>query len=184
MGWKEKVKAARLPEVEEDVVTDGALLAEHDALREQLDKPAPKGAGSLAGTGNAELEERIREIEREMQDSVVKVRMRTLPRAKRPDDKRIIWRELTEQHPPRVSDEGIMDAKDRLAGSVNADTFPDAMVKASIVLLDGEEVSDSERADFLEILTQGQFDRLVSLCWALNKGSVNVPFYSPDSERT
>lgn len=184
MGWKEKFKASRLPEVEDDVVTDGALLAEHDALRERLDKPAPKGTGSLAGTGNAELEERIREIEQEMQASVVKVRMRALPRAKRPDDKRVIWRDLAEQHPPRVNDDGIMDAKDRLAGSVNAETFPDAMVKACIVSLDGEDVSDTELTDFAGILTQGQFDRLVSLCWALNKGSVNVPFYSPDSERT
>jgi hypothetical protein len=180
-NWRDKVKTARLPERVVPLVMRGDLAVEHERLVDEIEKAKARGASSLAGAGTAELKEQLRAIEAEMQDSIVAFRLRALPRSKRPDDGRPTWSELGEQHPPRVSD-GVMDARDRIAGGINADTFPEPLVKASVV--EPDDITEADWPGLLAGLTQGQFDSLVNVAWELNRGEVDVPFWSDDSRRT
>lgn len=180
-NWRDKVKTARLPEKVVPLVMRGDLAAEHERLVDEIEKSRSRGANSLAGTGTADLEEQLRAIEAEMQDSIVSFRLRALPRSKRSGDDRLTWNELGALHPPRVSD-GIMDARDRIGGGVNVDTFPEPLVKASVV--EPDDITEADWPGLLAGLTQGQFDNLVSVAWELNRGEVDVPFWSDDSKRT
>lgn len=184
MGWRDKVKTARLPEETVPVVMRGDLAGEHEQLVEEIEKARERGSTSLAGAGTAILEERLRAIEAEMQDSVVAIKLRALPKAKRADDQRPTWRELCNEHPPRVEDD-VVNVRDRLAGGVNADTFPEPLLRASIVAMDEDEapdLGDAAWAELMAAVTDGQFDRLVSAAWGLNRGTVDVPFWSADSK--
>jgi len=185
MGWREKVKNARLPEDTVKLVTLGDLQAEHERLVDEIEKAKDSKAGSLAGSGTAALEERLREIEADVADSVIEFRMRSLPREKRSGDDRPTWRELTEAHPPRTED-GMMDPRDRLAGGLNAETFSEPLVRASVIAVDGEEdeLSDADWIQLMGSITDRQYDELVSCAWGLNQGSVTVPFWSPASKPT
>ena len=185
-NWRDKVKTARLPEKTVPLVMRGDLAAEHERLVDEIEKARERGASSLAGAGTAALEEQLRAVEAEMGDSVVAFQLRALPKMKRAGDDRPTWRELNEQHPPRVTD-GVIDPRDRLAGGVNADEFPEPMVRASIVAVDGDEsdlMSDADWADLMGAITDRQFDELVSSAWELNRGLVDVPFWSAASKPT
>lgn len=185
MSWRDKVKAARLPEATVKLVLRGDLQAEHERLVDEIQKAAEQPRTSLASKGTKALEERLRAIEAEAAESVVEVRLRALPRAARAGDTRPTWRELTEAHPPRVED-GMMNARDRLMGGQNADTFPEPFARACIIALDGEEdhMGDGEWADLMGAITDRQFDELVTAAWSLNQGSVDVPFWPGASKPT
>lgn len=180
-GWRDKVKQARLPETIVPIVLRGDLGAEHEKLVEDLEQARERRTGSLAGSGTRPIEARLREIEDQVRDSVVEFRLRALPRSKRPGDDRPTWRDLAEAHPPRV-DDGVMDARDRLAGGINRDTFPEPMVRASII--EPDDITDDDWADIMASLTDGQFDQLVNACWSLNRGEVDIPFWSGGSKAT
>ncbi len=184
-SWRDKVKTARLPEDTVRLVLRGDLAVEHERLVDEIEKARERGSTSLAGKGTATLEERLREIEAESADSMVVLGLRALPKAKRPGDDRPTWRELTGQHPPRVTD-GMMEPRDRLAGGMNADTFPEPMVRACIVAIDGDdpELDDAAWAELMAAITAGQFDELVNSAWNLNQGRVDIPFWSGGSKPT
>ncbi len=175
MGWKDKTKGATLPERIVQIVTRGSLAAEHEQITEQLEQS--KGS-SLASSGD--LRARLADIEQEMRDSSVSALLRALPRNRRPGDTRPTWRELADAHPPRLDGDGVMEARDRLAGGINYQTFPEAMVRACIVELDGEAVSldDADWQELMSAVAQGQFDELVANAWEINKDKVSIPFSS------
>lgn len=177
-SWREKLKAARLPEAVVPIVMRGDLAAERERLQRQVDEAKARKADSLAGAGTADLEERLREVADEMRESVVEFRLRALPRTKRPGDSRASFAELKAAHPPRETN-GEMIREDIMAGFVNAETFPDPLVKASIV----DPPLTDEDWDNLDI-SQGQFDELVTAAWTLNQGRVDIPFSSAASATT
>jgi hypothetical protein len=185
MSWRDKVKNARLPELTVKLVMRGDLQVEHERLVAEIEQAKEKKADSLAGKGTAALEKRLREIEAEADGSVVEFRLRGLPRSKRAGDVRPTWVELSEGHPPRVED-GIMDARDRLMGGQNMDTFPEPFVRASIVAIDGDEspLTDGDWAELMGSITDYQFDQLVNGAWELNQREVSVPFWSGGSKPT
>jgi hypothetical protein len=185
MNWRDKVKKARLPEDVVKLVLRGDLAVEHERLVDEIERARATKADSLAGKGTAALEKQLRAIEAEATDGVVEIRLRALPRAKRAGDTRPTWMELSEAHPPRVED-GMMNARDRLMGGQNADTFPEPFVRASIVAIDGDEghVADDAWAELLGAITDRQFDELVTAAWDLNQGKVDVPFWSGGSKPT
>lgn len=176
--WREKLKAARLPEAVVPIVLRADLAAERDQLRRQLDEAKARKGDSLAGSGTAHLEDRLRALGDEMRESVMEFRLRALPRSKRAGDRRPSFAELKALHPPREKD-GEMIREDIMAGFVNAETFPDPLVRHCIV---DPPLSD-EDWDNLE-LSQGQFDELVSAAWNLNQGRVDIPFSSAASATT
>lgn len=175
--WRDKVKAARLPEKVVPVVLRGDLAAEHEQVSGEIEEARKRGSTSLAGSGTGPLEERLHAIEEEMRGSVVEFRMRALPRSRRPGDNRPSWPELAKQHPPREKD-GEMFVEDRMADGINQETHPEALVKASVV---EPGFSENDWEEVLGALTQRQFDELVAAAWGLNMGKVDIPFSSAGS---
>lgn len=178
MGWKDKLKAARLPETVVPVVLRGDLAAEYELLQRQVEESKSQARTSLAGWGAGELEQRLEEVAVEMRDSVLEFRLRALPRTRKPTDDRPSFAELKAAHPPREKD-GNMLREDIMAGFINAETFPDPLVRHSII---DPPLSDEDWA-CLE-LSQGQFDELVTAAWQLNQGKVDIPFLSAASATT
>jgi hypothetical protein len=168
--WRDKIKAARLPETIVPVVLRGDLAAEHELLKRQLDEAKEHKSTSLAGAGTAELEDRLTAVAEQMRESIVEFRLRALPRTRRPGDHRPSFAELKAQHPPREKG-GEMLREDMMAGFVNSETFPDPLVRHSIV----DPPLTDEDWDLLD-LSQGQFDELVGAAWLLNQGKVDIPF--------
>lgn len=171
--WRDKLKAARLPERTVPIVLRGDLAAEHERITRELEQAKARKADSLAGSGTGELEEQLHRVEDEMRDSVVEFRLRALPRAKRPGDNRPSWRELKEQHPPREKD-GMMLTEDRVAGGMNIETVAEPLVRVSIV--EPGDITDADWANLMATLTDRQFDDLVQAAWQLNQDSVDLPF--------
>jgi hypothetical protein len=176
--WRDKIKAARLPETVVPVVLRADLAAEREQLLRQLEAVREVKATSLAGSGTAELEQRITNLTEQMRDSVVEFRLRALPRTRRPGDHRPSFAELKAQHPVR-EENGELRREDIMAGFVNAETFPDPLVRHSIV----DPPLTDEDWEQLE-LSQGQFDELVNAAWQLNQGKVDIPFSYAASEKT
>jgi hypothetical protein len=83
----------------------------------------------------------------------VKVIMRSLGRKK--------WRDILKNHPPR---EG--DAQDRVA-RYNVDTAPEDIVPACLA---SPALADAEREEFLDSLTDGQFQQIAWLAHIVNQG--------------
>jgi len=106
-----------------------------------------------------ELAEQVRALQAEMEKSTITVTLRAMDR--------VPWKELQSAHPPRKD-----SAVDWRLG-FNPDTFYDALIAASIV----DPVLDEERlAKLLDAITAGQFDKLASTAWELNRSDVSVPF--------
>ncbi len=171
--WRDKLKAAKLPEKMVPIVMRGDLAAEHERLTAELEKARTAKANSIAGTGTGELEEQLHRVEEQMRDSVVEFRLRALPRTKRPGDPRPSWTELKAQHPPREKD-GEMLIDDRLAGGVNAEAVAEPLARISIV--EPDDITDADWAALMASLTDRQFDDLVKAAWDLNQGRIDIPF--------
>lgn len=176
--WRDKVKQARLPETTVQLVLRGDLAAEHEQLTRQLKEA--REATSLAGDGSGRIIERLDEIAAEIRDSAIELTLRALPRAKRPGDRRPTFRQLKEQYPPREKN-GEMVREDMLAGFINAELFPEPLVKASVV---EPELSDEDWDELMPNISDGQFEELVTAAWNLNRGKVNIPFSYGGSAKT
>lgn len=77
------------------------------------------------------------------------------------------WREFVAKHSPRPDHEA-----DKAVG-VNEETFPDALVPASIA--SPTFTSDTERDAFLDALSSAQFDQLYYTAFALNRTTGSDP---------
>lgn len=77
------------------------------------------------------------------------------------------WREFVAQHGPRDDSES-----DKAVG-VNEETFPDALVPASIA--SPVFASDTERDAFLDALSSAQFDQLYGVAFYLNRTTGSDP---------
>jgi hypothetical protein len=179
--WRDKIKAARLPEATVAIVTRSDLVAEHESITRQLVKAGAMKATSLAGTGSSPLKERLLELEAEMVDSILELRLRALPRVKRPGDTRPTWAEFKAQFPPREKDGEILRA-DLVAGSLNVEAIAEPLAKISVV--EPDDMTEEDWADFLPGLSEKQFDDIVSTAWALNESRIDIPFSSAGSETT
>jgi hypothetical protein len=158
------LKQAKLPERTVPICLRGDLVAEHETIERQLEQAENRPASSLAGTGTGHLIEQQRALEDEMLAATHEFRLRALPRAR--------WRELVNAYPPRENDDGELVGADVTAG-VNMDTFPEPLVRASVV---SPEMTGEQWTQLLDALTDRQFDMLVAAAWSLNQGRVDVPF--------
>lgn len=155
---------AKLPERTVPTCLRGDLVAEHELLNEQLEKLETDAVDSLAGNGGAELAEQIRALEAEMQKSTYPVRLRALAKPE--------FRAFKAGYPPRLDDEGKVDARDEVFG-FDIDAGIEPLVRRSII---DPELTDAQFADLLGKLTENQFDSLGVVAWRLNKADVDVPF--------
>lgn len=106
---------------------------------------------------------------------------------------RVAWRDLVRAHPPReqtvTDDEGKPTTvlHDEDGAGINFDTFPDALVPASIV--EPEFGSDEDRAAFVDNLSDPDFYRLYGVAWTLNRSAADpkaLPVYDaiPENDAT
>lgn len=99
------------------------------------------------------------DFKREAEERAVRVVVRALPRKK--------WRQLVADHPPRPDHAG--DAQ----FGIHLVDFADALVPASIV--EPEFSGDGQRDDFLDSLTDGQFEDVFWKAYRLNRGGGTDP---------
>ncbi len=160
------IRGAKLPEKTVPLCLRGDLAAQHEYLCTQLGMAQREAAAteSLAGSPEVtELAQQIVDLEKEMESSVGLFVLRALPRTE--------WAALVAKHPPRRHD-GVILTED--AQGVNSETFPDEAVRACMV---DPVLSDADWHLLVSgAITDAQYGQLVDATWALNRGSVSVPF--------
>lgn len=162
MGAFDKIVAeSSRPEHSVTLCTAGALNARLQELERQLAEEHQKVATSLADGGRrTELAKEVKALTEEMRAHEHSFTFRGLPHK--------VWSDLTAEHKPR-------DGKTEI---VNLDTFPTACIAASLVKVDGDDVTtDLEDVEKLfDVLNEGQIDQLFNAAWEANTGGRSVPF--------
>jgi hypothetical protein len=156
---------ARRPEDVVRVCLAGDLVAEHEALEQRLAELKDDPNAGVEGNGSAELAEQIQALEERMKADTYPIRLRAL--------KRPAFKALVAAHPPRRTDEGEVDERDKGRG-FNIDSLYEVLVPLSIVDPQLDEPAMRRLVD--EDLTDGQFIELGNLAFFLNRGTVDVPF--------
>jgi hypothetical protein len=167
-NFKEMLGTARLPERTVEICLRGDLVADHQAAERELEKAEKQTGNSLAGNGSAEIAERIRALEAEMQDSVVEFRLRAMPAPK--------FRAFKADHPIRIED-GEQNKQDAIFGF---DTDKGFEPLTRMCLAD-PELDDETWTQLMDTLTEQQFEELAAAAWYLNRGEVDIPFSSAAS---
>lgn len=162
------LKGAKLPEKTVEICLRGDLLADFDEADRALTKAQKRSMESLAGGGDlGAMAERIEALQAEIAEHSYTFRLRALPHRE--------WRALIGQHPPRVikdaEGEERIDTRDMYVG-INTETFYDALIRASLVEPDLDDVQFSELVDKI---TDRQYDELSDAAWGLNRREVD-PF--------
>lgn len=147
----EALKNAKLPESVVPVCLDASAI---EAYREAELEARRAASDSLAGKPEvpAELAERV-------EASTIRFTLRALPRRQ--------WTDLVKNHPPRKD-----HREDRQVG-FNEETLYEALVRACIV---DPVPSDEEWAQIDEVLTEGEWIRLVQTAQGLNLKGTSLPF--------
>jgi len=160
--------SARRPETVIPICLRGDLQAEWEELDNRLTALQTGANGKLSGsTGSRELAERIIQLQKEMEESTIHVRLRAL--------NRVEWRDLLAAHPPRKDNDA-----DKILG-FNPNTLFDALIVACIT---DPELTSEQAAALLDALTPSQFDKLADAAWGLNRRDVSVPFSYNASQLT
>lgn len=153
--------SAKLPEKDIPLCLRSDLQEQWEKLNAQLDEPVAGETPTLAGNSpNVTLATQVRELEAEMEGSMVTLTLRAMERNK--------WWELVAAHPPR---DGVYG--DTVQG-FNGATIWDDLIADSLV----EPKLDKPRVTaLLDKLTSGQMDRVAGEAWALNRRDTrSVPF--------
>ncbi len=155
--------SAKRPEKDVPLCLRGDLQAEWELLNGQLVEPddTPTLAASKE---QRDLAKQVLDIEAEMRQATVTLRLRALERH--------AWKKMRADHPPRKD-----DPVDRVMG-INNDTFWDALISVSLV---SPELGSDRLGRLLDELTVSQFDKLTTVAWNLNQDEVSVPFSSTAS---
>lgn len=154
---------------------DMDVVAEYEAALQELENP-PK-TKKLGEDPAAETKARVAALRAQLEEYRVAWRVRGL------DDKR--WERLVAQHPPRKTDDGSIDPRDRAGW--NSESFPPALVKAATVSpdLDDEDWAALLGDDETEgQLTASQLDGLAAVAATLTKQPIDVPFWPAASPTT
>lgn len=147
----------RLPERVYNLCVRADLRAEWEQAEAEVEQAEAESRTSLAGSSAAgrKAAKRVQELEREMAESTIPVRLRALTYKGLSD--------LLAKHPPR---------EDKEEGGWNGDTFPVALLAACAV---EPAMSEDQAGQLVDRLTNGQWDDLFNICWALNRSSTDVP---------
>lgn len=152
------------PRTDKVVIFQGDDEARINELREAAEraKPDPKAQRLLHEDPEAAYRaacEEHDEYKREAETRAVVLVVQALRRKQ--------WRSLVAEHPPRENNAG-----DTQLG-INLLSFPDALVPAS--LADPAFDTPADREDFLEQLSDAQFDELFWSAFRLNRGGALDP---------
>lgn len=162
--YKAMRKAARMPERTVPICFRGDLLADFEALDRELEVAKTANVDSL-DSGTGDLLERMDAIQAEMRENTYLVRLRAM-------DFRF-YNALVAKHPPRRDDDGALLADDS-GLKVNTETFWEPLLRASII--DPELPANADWEEFVEGITDYQYNELAVAALALNRSGVDVPF--------
>jgi hypothetical protein len=167
-NFKQKLKAARLPEDSVPVCLRGDLAADFEATERELKRMQEQKSDSLE-EGVGPIIDRLDAIRAEMLEHTEDFRIRALPKP--------AFRALVADHPPRRAakddgSEGELDALDVQFG-LNRDTFFEALLRASVI---SPELDEDDWTALFAVLTDRQFGDLTDAAWFLNRGEIDVPF--------
>lgn len=162
--FKSLLASAKLPERSVQVCLRGDLRARFDDLERQLKearearrtRPARMGETSSDAVEIVAEQDELRE---EMAAAMVDVTVRALPRAK--------WHEFRTKHAP----DDDADDGDRALG-VKLDPFMAEVMPLCIV---DPQMDADDWARLNEVLSAGDFDRLFSAVWDVNRSGVDIP---------
>lgn len=120
---------------------------------------AEKLTPTLDETSEAEeIAAEHRDLLAEAEASAIHVKVQAFTRRK--------WRELVKAHPPRMGNE-----TDQASG-INDETFKDALPALAIV---EPEMTDEEKAEFLDSIADVDYDRIYYTAFALNRAPAADP---------
>lgn len=165
---KEFLAGARLPERTVAICLRGDLVAEHQQAERELERAEKTPVDSLAGNGAAEIAEHIRAIESEMQASVYEFRLRGLPAPK--------FRAFKAEHPIRIKDDEPV--KDDVIFGFNVETGFEPLARMCLI---EPQFDDETWPQFMDTLTEQQFEEIAAAAWYLNRGDIDIPFSSAAS---
>ncbi len=156
---KDRLAAAKPAERSVDVCLRGDLRAEHDRLERELSRVRSGVARTLGDRAEeAGLAEQIERLQEQMADEMLTITVRALSR---PD-----WRKLVEQHPPRPDVEG-----DRILGA----NFQGLMEEAAPLCVVDPDLDEEDWERLNAVLSSGDFDRLFTAVWEVNREGGDVP---------
>jgi len=159
---KDRLKAAKLPERSLQVCLRGDLQAEFDDLERQLReaREAPAATGKRIGSKPDALAivEQQAALREQMADEMLDLRIRALPRSE--------WVALVRGNPPRQGNEG-----DEAMG-VNLEGLMPAAIPRCVV---EPELDDEDWQNLNDHLSSGDYDRLMTTVWDVNRSGVDVP---------
>jgi len=149
MSLKTKLKQRKPDHVDLVFCMDRPLMKELEAARSD----APVGAYSGGKS------DRVKDLEKAVKDASVTIRISSLPRDE--------YNEIMVQHPPRDGHEEMF----------NPETFFEAIAKASATEVTAKStvpIPDEDWTEFVDGLTDGEFDRLADAAVMVNRGMATV----------
>ena len=164
----------------EDVVPlclRGDLNRQWQEAKAEFDRLGLEGATGRLGDGaeRRRVAQQMADIEAQMRSATVDFTLRALRRRRTPATPadETTWIELFDNHPPRKGEDGKLHPHD--TPGVNMATFPDALIRASVV---DPVLSEQEWAQLLDdgVLNDAQADRLFEAAWRLNRNEISIPF--------
>lgn len=165
-NFAEMRQRARLPERSVDICLRGDLVAQHEQLEDDLRQAqrGPDADDGIEGGPALRIAEKLRALEQEMREETYPFLVRALSKPK--------YRALKAQHPPRKGDDGDVVPED-VAFDVNIETWQEPLLRACLV---DPALSDDDWAQTVELLSDRQYEQLVSAAIRVNRGEVDVPF--------
>lgn len=144
MDFADLVGSVKRREKVVTIITSGDLLAEHDAAADELAKAMQQTRTSLAAGGSTqELAQRVSDLEAQIAEATVSLRLRALGRNE--------FRRLIEAHP---SEDGPFDVE----------SFPPALIAACAV---DPELSEAQAHALGDLLSDGQWEALFDAAWSV-----------------
>lgn len=162
---RQRMQQAQRAEKTVDVCLRGDLSAEWERLDRELRELTQRGRASLDDDGGQDLADRMHDIEEEMRESTVTLRLRALPRR--------TWFRMLAEHPPRDG-----NPFDKALG-LNQESFFDAAIPQSVV---DPELTPEDLFELLDLLSGAQYQAITNAIWEINASEVSVPF-SPTASR-
>ena len=159
---KDRLKAAKLPERSLQVCLRGDLQAEFDDLERQLrearETPATTGKRLGSKPDAMAIVEKQAVLRDQMADEMLDLRVRALPRSE--------WVELVRANPPKPGDDG-----DEAMG-VNLEGLMPVAIPRCVV---EPELDDEDWKMLNDHLSSGDYDRLMTTVWDVNRSGVDIP---------
>ncbi len=159
---KDLLKQATLPERIVSIVMDRGLVAEFQALEDDLQRAnEAKLSDRRKGSEAASISRKIEDVREKMRASTVTFKLRGM----RGSD----WRAMKAKHP--IKSESPTPTE-RLFGA-DVDGLLNEAVRASII---EPQVDDEDWTTLLDVLTEGEWERFTDTVFQLNEEGTAIPF--------